>query len=98
MPIMSAPYYWLECDSCGNLADYDDFSAWKDKASAIDRAEEWTQDGEKFHCPMCPSLEPDDLKADPDFGPEAYKTHMAGCVCPDCRATRPAATAADTEE
>ena len=26
MPIMSVPYYWLECDSCGRLADYDDFS------------------------------------------------------------------------
>jgi len=65
MPIMSAPYYWLECDNCGRLADYDDFSAWKDKASAIDQAEEWTQDGEKFHCPACPSLEPDD----PAFAP-----------------------------
>jgi hypothetical protein len=61
MPIKSAPYYWLECDNCGERADYDDFSAWKDLSMAIDRAEEWTQDGEKFHCPMCPPL---DVEAD----------------------------------
>ncbi len=65
MPIMSAPYYWLECDNCGRLADYDDFSAWKDKASAIDQAEEWTQDGEKFHCPMCPPLGDDEPEPSP---------------------------------
>ena len=37
-------------------------------ASAIDQAEEWTQDGEKFHCPMCPSLEPDDETSAPTAG------------------------------
>ena len=26
--------------------------------------------------------------ADPDFGPEAYKTHSAGCACPDCAGDR----------
>lgn len=68
MPIKSAPYYWLECDNCGGLADYDDFSAWKDETSAIDQAEEWTRDGGKFHCPMCPSLEPDDETPAPVAG------------------------------
>lgn len=33
-------------------------------------------------CPCCQ----DDGAGDPDFGPEAYKTHVTGCACPDCRA------------
>ena len=60
MPVKSAPYYWLECDGCGELADYDEFSAFKDFSTAIDRAEEWTRDGEKFHCSACPPLDAED--------------------------------------
>jgi hypothetical protein len=26
------------------------------------------------------------IDADPDFGPEAFKTHSPGCTCPDCAA------------
>ena len=40
MALKSAPYYWLECDGCGELAEYDEFSAFKDVSTAIDRAEE----------------------------------------------------------
>lgn len=58
MSIQSAPYYWLECDSCGKRCDYDEFSAMADKGSAIDMAldAEWSTDGEKHHCPRCPAL------------------------------------------
>ena len=60
MPIKSAPYYWVECDGCGERAEYDEFAAWSEKSQAIDYAADWTQDGEKFHCPACPPLDVDE--------------------------------------
>ena len=30
----------------------------------------------------------EDDPADPDFGPDAWKKHSAGCECPDCAAWR----------
>lgn len=58
MSLKSAPYYWLECDGCGEHCDYGDFSAMANSGCAIDGAldDEWTTDGEKYHCPECPTL------------------------------------------
>jgi hypothetical protein len=58
MPLKEAPYYWLECDGCGERCEYGDFSAMADFGSAIDGALEadWTTDGEKYHCTDCPDL------------------------------------------
>jgi hypothetical protein len=56
--IASKPYYWLVCDDCGQSADYGDFSAMAEPGEAVDSAinSGWTTDGEKHHCPSCPSL------------------------------------------
>lgn len=58
MSVKSAPYYWVECDNCGARCEYGDFSAWADKSYAIDSAVDgdWYADGDKHHCPDCPSL------------------------------------------
>ena len=60
MPVQSEPFYFLVCDGCGERADYDDYSAWADPGQAVDAADDWTQEGEKFHCPHCPPLDVED--------------------------------------
>lgn len=67
MPISNAPYYFAVCDNCGERADYNEFSAFEEPGHAIDEAisAEWTQDGEKFHCPACPPLDVDDPSETP---------------------------------
>jgi len=57
--LKSAPYYWLECDQCGvKSTDEGEFAAWSDSGTAFDNArdDEWTTDGERDHCPNCPSI------------------------------------------
>jgi hypothetical protein len=56
--LKSAPFYWLECDGCGERCEYGDFAAYADPGPAIDEALEadWTTDGEKYNCPDCPTL------------------------------------------
>jgi hypothetical protein len=58
MPLKSAPYYWVECDNCGNRIDYGDFSALADDGQAVDGAldSEWTTDGDRWHCFNCPTI------------------------------------------
>jgi hypothetical protein len=62
MPLKSEPYYFVVCDGCGQAADYDDYTAWKDPGTAIDMAidSEWTRKDETFHCTACPSLDPEE--------------------------------------
>jgi hypothetical protein len=56
--VKEAPYYWIECDNCGERADYDEFSAMDTPDAAIDRAinSEWTEQGGRHHCPDCPVI------------------------------------------
>jgi hypothetical protein len=58
MTLKSAPYYWLECDKCGERAEYDEFSAMGTAGQAIDLAidGEWSMQGERHHCPACPRI------------------------------------------
>ena len=59
MSVKEAPYYWVECDDCGERCEYGDFSAMGDAGQAIDGALEadWSEDGSgKHHCPSCPAL------------------------------------------
>lgn len=60
MSIRSAPYYWVECDNCGERAEYSggEISAWKEAAQAVDGVvdDEWSIHGDKHHCPRCPPL------------------------------------------
>ena len=59
MSVKEAPYYWVECDGCGERCEYGEFSAMSDPGQAIDGAleDEWTGDGSgKHHCPSCPPL------------------------------------------
>ena len=58
MTIKSAPYYWLECNNCGERAEYGDFAAMDSEASAIGQARdsEWTRQGDRDHCPDCPPI------------------------------------------
>ena len=77
MPISSAPYYFAVCDNCGERADYDEFSAYEKPGMAADEAicAEWTQDGDKWHCPACPPL---DDEADEGAAPEVAASTAAG--------------------
>jgi hypothetical protein len=34
--IKSEPYFWVECDRCGERAEYGDFSAMADASQAVD--------------------------------------------------------------
>ncbi len=58
MGIKSAPYYWVECDGCGESSQLDsDYSAFGSKDEAIEQATdyaEWldTTDG-KYWCQSC---------------------------------------------
>jgi endogenous inhibitor of DNA gyrase (YacG/DUF329 family) len=58
MSLKSAPYFWVECDGCGDRCEYGDFAAWADADYAIDGATEadWTELDGKHHCPSCPEL------------------------------------------
>jgi hypothetical protein len=58
MPLTSLPYWFAKCDNCGEDADYDEYSAFKDPGVAADQAldGEWTRDGDVWHCPACPPL------------------------------------------
>ena len=58
MSLKSEPYYWLECDNCGERADYGEYSAWSDVSQVIDAAvdAEWSIHGDVHHCPACPVL------------------------------------------
>ena len=40
----------------------------------------------------------EDSEADPDFGPEAYKSHAPGCQCWDCQGAREEAAKAAGEK
>jgi hypothetical protein len=56
MSLVSAPYWWYECDRCGASAqDGSDYSAWKDKGTADIEPEErgWWVDGEHALCDEC---------------------------------------------
>jgi hypothetical protein len=59
MSLKSAPYWWVDCDNCGERCDYGDFAAWAEVDHAIDGAieSEWTTDGSgKYHCTACPQI------------------------------------------
>lgn len=58
MTIKSAPYYWVECNNCGTRCEYDEFSAWADPGYAVQGAVDgdWTQQGDRHHCPACPYI------------------------------------------
>lgn len=60
MAIKSAPYYWLECDGCGTRHEPGggEYSALASAADAIDDAiaDDWSTDGERYHCTSCPTL------------------------------------------
>jgi hypothetical protein len=59
MTIKSKPYYWVECNRCGESAQEDsDYSAWSDEDAAVFEAENsgWSirSDCKAHHCPDCP--------------------------------------------
>ena len=62
--LKSDPYYWVECDNCGERCEYGDFAAWSDFGMAIDGAinSDWTEKDGKHHCPSCPPLDVDEDK------------------------------------
>jgi hypothetical protein len=80
--LRSAPYWWVECDGCGDRCEYGDFSAWADHGYAIDGAieAEWTEADGKHHCPKCPPLTKCE-NCGKEAGPEAADRdgHCAEC-------------------
>ena len=58
MSLKSAPYWWVECDNCGERADYGDFPAMDSEGDAVAYAidSEWSKQGERHHCPDCPRI------------------------------------------
>ena len=58
MVMKCAPFYWVECDSCGELADYGDFAAMAHEEDAEEAAlgDDWTMALGKHHCSECPRL------------------------------------------
>lgn len=59
MSIKNAPYYWVECDDCGERAEYGEYSALADQGDAETMALEdadFTTDGVEHHCHRCPPL------------------------------------------
>jgi hypothetical protein len=82
MTLKSAPYFWVECDTCGIRAEYGDFSAMSDASSAIDGAvdSEWSTQGERHHCPACPHIA-DCYKCGKDAGENAMERddHCQAC-------------------
>lgn len=60
MPLKSKPYWYAECDNCGERAEcYDGITAWEQKDAAADEAiaADWTEQDGRFHCPTCPALD-----------------------------------------
>ena len=57
MALKSAPYYWVECDRCGQRCPPKDseFTAWSDRESALCCAFEsgWGTEGDLHLCPDC---------------------------------------------
>lgn len=57
MALKSAPYYWVECDRCGQRCPPEDFEvqAWGNPESAVWCAIEsgWWMDGDRLLCPDC---------------------------------------------
>lgn len=58
MSLRSAPYYWVECNNCGERCEYDDFSAMSTPGQAVGLAvdADWSEQGERHHCPECPTI------------------------------------------
>lgn len=56
MTLKSKPYYWVDCDRCGQTCDYGDYSAMYDESQAVEgaRDNEWlvTDDGHHY-CDDC---------------------------------------------
>ena len=57
MSIRSAPYYWLECDSCAaRCPDSDDeIQAWASREAAVDyaRDNDWSITKKRQRCRVC---------------------------------------------
>jgi hypothetical protein len=63
MSLKSAPYYWLECDRCGDKStEAGDFSAWAEPQGAHDEAGNsgWTEIDGGDYCSGCWFLDDDD--------------------------------------
>lgn len=60
MSVKSAPYWWVECDGCGERCQHcgGEFTALDDHGDAVQDAQDqgWTTDGTKHHCTECPVL------------------------------------------
>lgn len=69
MTLKQAPYYWLECDGCGDLStEHTEFAAWQDFGYAIDSAldHDWlvyTVDDKDVH--LCPDCVPTNSEGEP---------------------------------
>lgn len=61
MTIKSAPYFWAECDRCGESAAQGDYSAWRDPDSAEIEADggDWYCEGGNHVCDQCMPHPPD---------------------------------------
>lgn len=94
MTIKSAPYYWVECDGCGDRCEYGDFSAMGDPGQAVDGAteSEWSVQGERHHCPSCPHVASCE-KCGKDAGADASERDDHCQACWDALEARDAATA-----
>lgn len=55
MTIKSAPFYWAICDRCEHRHEYDMYSAWSDKDTVDEYAEEtgWHVEGGNHVCWLC---------------------------------------------
>lgn len=57
MPIKSAPYYWVECDSCGTWLEDDEGAqpVFHTVEQLAERAPvyDWSRDGDRWYCPDC---------------------------------------------
>ena len=58
MPIISKPFYLAKCDNCGEEWGGHELSAWSDTDGAERNAlyDEWSNNGDVWHCPTCPPL------------------------------------------
>lgn len=69
MTLKQAPYYWLECDGCGDLStEHSEFTAWQDFGYAIDSALDWdwqvyTFNDKDVH--LCPDCTPQNEHGEP---------------------------------
>lgn len=69
MTLKQAPYYWLECDGCGDMStEHTEFSAWQDFGYAIDSALDcdwnvYTFNNNDVH--LCPGCTPHDEEGEP---------------------------------